>query len=320
MNGRQSCVYGVDLTVRAFVAALAGLLCWLAAPCSASAQESHLDRLTLHFGFTRSSFRNVNASDATTALRIFAQTAARKRGYEMVVDVRLFDKPADCAAEIKNGHINMAILDTWDYLGMDIQSNMEPVFVELEQGAIFKEYLLLTHKDSGLTNLASLRGKDLMILEGKGGNISRAWLDCLLLQNHFDPKELFFGKLEPVGKPAAAVLPVFFNTRPACMVDRTAFQIMAELNPQVGQNLVATAVSDPYLENITCISRSGWPSERQRKDLIQGMAELHLDPCGQQVLELFKIDQLVPFKEEYLNSARKLQRNLAISPGSQAKR
>lgn len=320
MNRRQPCVCSVDLTVRAFVAAFAGLLCWLAVTCSASAQQNGLTPLTLHFGFTRSSFRNVNVNDATTAFRIFAQTAARKRGYQMEVTVRLFEKPADCAAEIKNGHINMAMLDTWDYLGMDIQSNMEPVFVEVEQGAIFKEYLLLTHKDEGLTNLASLRGKDLMVLEGKGGNLSRAWLDWLLMQNHFDPKELFFGKLEPMGKPAAAVLPVFFKTKPACLVDRTAFQIMAELNPQVGQNLVATAVSDPYLENITCISRSGRPSEKVRKDLILGISELHLDPCGQQVLELFKIDQLVPFKEEYLESARKLQQNLAIPPGSQAKR
>jgi hypothetical protein len=102
---------------------------------------------------------------------------------------------------------------------------------------------------------------------------------------------------------------------------------MSELNPQVGSNLLVLAVSDPYLESITCIGRSGWPSERARQDLIQAMAEFHLEPNGRQILELFKVDQLVPFKDEYLNTARKLwvaseplgKKNLASLLGGQTK-
>ena len=82
---------------------------------------------------------------------------------------------------------------------------------------------------------------------------------------------------------------------------------MAELNPQVGSNLVITAASDPYLENITCISKSGWPSDRARQDVIQAIAEFHLEPNGRQILELFKVDQMMPFKEEYLTTARRLR-------------
>jgi phosphonate transport system substrate-binding protein len=303
------------------------LLCLLVAPPRTSAQEAGPQHLSLHVAYTRSSFHNVNPSDAAAAFRIFAQTAARKRGYESDIDVQLFDSPAACEAEIKKGTINLAILDAWDYLGMDIQPVMEPVFVHLEQGVILKDYLLLTRRGSGLTVLADLRGKDLMMLEGKGGNLSRAWLDSLLLAQHLETKEAFFRKLEPVAKPSAAVLPVFFGTKSACLVDRAAFQIMSELNPQVGSNLLVLAVSDPYLESITCIGRSGWPSERARQDLIQAMAEFHLEPNGRQILELFKVDQLVPFKDEYLNTARKLwvaseplgKKNLASLLGGQTK-
>ena len=103
---------------------------------------------------------------------------------------------------------------------------------------------------------------------------------------------------------------------------------MAELNPQVGSNLVITAASELYLENITCIRKSGWPSERARQDVIQAIAEFHLEPNGRQILELFKVDQMMPFKDEYLTTARKLrasgevlrQRDLANLPGSQIRR
>jgi phosphonate transport system substrate-binding protein len=297
---------------------------WITVVARTSAQEAGLQPITLHVGFTPCSFRNVNANDATAAFRVFAQTVALKHGYRADTDVQLFDNVAACEAEIKNGGINVAILDTWDYLGMDIQSVMEPIFVHLQQGSVFKNYLLLTHRGSGLASLADLRGKDLMVLEGKGGNLSRAWLDRLLLTEHLGSKETFFRRLEPAAKPAAAVLPVFFSAKPACLVDHAAFQIMSELNPQVGSNLVAIAVSEPFLETVTCISRSGWVSDRERQDLIQAIADLHLEPNGRQILELFKLDQMVPFKNEYLNTARKLRspfetlsKNLATLPGGQ---
>lgn len=299
------------------------LLSSLLTPPRASAQVVPLEPLTLHAGFTRSSFRNVNADDATAAFRVFAQTVARKRGYQMDTDVRLFESPEACEAEIRKGGINMAILDTWDYLGMDIGQVMDPEYVHVEQGSIYKQYLLLTRRGGGATNLAELRGKPLTMLEGKGGNLSRAWLDRLLLTQHLGSKETFFGRLETVAKPSAAVLPVFFGTKPVCLVDRDGFQIMSELNPQVGKGLVITAVSDSYVESVTCISKSGWTSPRAREAIMQAMAELHLEPNGRQILELFKLDQLVPFKEEYLDSARKLRNScepmdklhLAISPG-----
>ena len=305
---------------------LALLLLFAAAP-GLEAQNRNLQPMTLHVGFTRSSFRDVNASDATAAFRVFAQTVALKRGYQLETDTQLFDSAEACEAEIKKGGINLAILDTWDYLGMDIRLMMLPEFVHVEQGSIFKQYLLLARRGSGLTNLASLRGKDLTVLEGKGGNLSRAWLDSLLLAAHFEPKESFFGKLEPVSRPASAVLPVFFGTKPACLADRTTVQIMSELNPQVGVNLVVIATSVPFVESVTCISKAGWPSEHARQDLIESIAQFHLEPNGGQILELFKVDQMAPFKEEYLNSVRKLRaggRSLAASqdappPGSPAR-
>jgi len=290
------------------------------APARGLAEGTNLQSLSLHIAFTPSSFKNINTRDATTAMRIFAQTAGKGEGYDLDVEARLFENADDCAAQFRAGKINMAILDTWDYLGMNTHGVAVPVCVELDQNSVFKEYLLLTHKGSGLTNIENLRGKDLMLLEGKGGDLSRAWLDYLLLTRQCGTQAEFFGKIEPVVKPASAVLPVFFGSKPACLVDRTTFALMAELNPQVGRDLAVIAVSDPYVENVTCVCREGWPSQKSLDDLILGMERLQFEPAGQQVLQLFKVDRLVPFKDEYLDSARKLQQNLALLRGIQARR
>ena len=304
---RQSLGWEGCWKTRAMTLGLA-LWCWSLVPLPTSAQgEASLPRLVLHVGYTRSSLRAMNVSDTAAAFRVFAQTVGRRRGYEVDPDARIFESAADCESEIKKGGINIAILDTWDYLGMDIHQAMEPEFVHVDQGEVSKEYLLLTRRGSGLLDLADLRGKDLLVLEGKGGNLSRAWLDTLLMARHLGTKESFFGKMVTAARPAAAVLPVFFGAKPACLVDRAAFQIMSELNPQVGSNLAIAAVSDKYLENVTCLSRAGWPSERARQDVIRAMAELHLEPNGRQILELFKLNKLVPFKDEYLETARKLR-------------
>jgi phosphonate transport system substrate-binding protein len=199
---------------------------------------------------------------------------------------------------------------------------MDPVLVHKVQGSVFKNYLLLTRQGAGLTNLANLRDADLLVLEGKGGDLSHAWLDSLLLAQHLGAKETFFHSLQPVFKPTAAVLPVFFGSKPACLVDRQAFELMSELNPQVGRTLLVLAVSEPYLESVTCVSKSGWSSERARQDLIQTMLDFNLEPNGRQILELFKVDQMVPFRAEYLESVQRLktpaatpvQPNLAALP------
>ena len=274
------------------------------------AQSNQLERAPLHVGFTRSSFRNVNPSDAEAAFQVFTKTVGRQLGYDLDTSTRLFDSAATCETEVKKGSLTLVIVDAMEYLNMDIP-DMEPAFVHYEQGVVLKEYLLLTRRGSGLNTLADLRGKDIVVLSSKSGAVSMNWLEVLLLEQGLPAKDTFFHKVEVVTKPSTAVLPVFFGSKPACVVDRLSYQIMVELNPQVDSILLPIVVSEPYLDSITCVTRSGFKTERARTDLWQSLLDLHLNPAGRQILTLFKVDQLVPFKEEYMKSVRDLRTKLA---------
>jgi ABC-type phosphate/phosphonate transport system substrate-binding protein len=86
---------------------------------------------------------------------------------------------------------------------------------------------------------------------------------------------------------------------------------MKELNPQVGLALQAVATSERFADIVICIRNGGWPSDALRAETVQTLADLPRDPGGRQILTLFKIDHLVPFRDEYLNTIRQLRESYA---------
>ena len=108
-------------------------------------------------------------------------------------------------------------------------------------------------------------------------------------------------------KPTAAVLPVFFGKKPACVVDDGSFDLMKELNPQVGQILQVVAISDTLADVVVCLREEHWSSDKLKADTITALNELHMDPAGKQICTLFKIDRMVPFQDSQLDTIRKLR-------------
>jgi ABC-type phosphate/phosphonate transport system substrate-binding protein len=90
-------------------------------------------------------------------------------------------------------------------------------------------------------------------------------------------------------------------------VDHFSFDVMRELNPQVGKDLQAIATSEPFAENVICLSNTGWDSERARTGMIEILADLQSEPAGRQILTLFKVGPMIPFQETQLDTVRQLR-------------
>jgi phosphonate transport system substrate-binding protein len=203
--------------------------------------------------------------------------------------------------------MNVAIVDTWQFLTMNIHQQLKPFFTIAENGKLGRKYVVLTRRDSGLTNLAVLRGKDILQLEYVRSGVGKVWFDTLLLSEKLGAPETFFSNVEVVTKPTAAVLPVFFGKKPACVVDEGSFDLMKELNPQVGQILQVVAISDTLADVVVCLREEHWSSDKLKADTITALKELHLNPEGQQICTLFKIDRMIPFEDSQLDTIRNLR-------------
>jgi phosphonate transport system substrate-binding protein len=276
-------------------------------PPRAESQGCNLRPLTIRAGFTPNAFANMNRNDVEAAFKVLAQTVGTRRGYKVTAETRMFENAAAFQAAFEDGGVNLAIFDSWSYLMMENTKSASPVFVATTRGEVGQRYLVLTRKDSGLNTLADLRGKGIVRLDLPSLSIGHWWLETLLLEKRLGMVSTFFAQVISVAKPAAAVLPVFFGKNHACMVDEYAFSVMSELNPQVGKTLQAVETSGLLLEALICLTHAGWPSEEARRDLIETLGELHLEPAGRQILSLFKYKQLLPFKATYLDSAKKLR-------------
>ena len=217
--------------------ALGALLAFLGSD-SAWAGENNggLKPEALTVAFTKTAFLNVNQTDVEAGYKVLAQTVGRRRGYLVTAKVQVFNDAAEFESLFQDKVVRLIIVDAWRYLGMDTRQ-ITPFFVSSEQGKVGKQYLLLTRQGSGLNTLTDLRGKEIVVYEVANTTQGRIWLETLLLENRCGTSDEFFARTDGVGKTTAAVLPVFFGKKHACVVDQASFELMKELNPQVGEKI-----------------------------------------------------------------------------------
>ena len=283
------------------VVALAGFLPQRAA--GAGTNESLIFRV----GLSSACFRNVNRNDVVAAYRVFVEATGRRYGNVFRAETEVFDDASSFELALSQQPKHLAVIEAWQYLTMDVNRLLQPLYGVVERGKAGRKYVVLARRDSGIHSLADLREKKILELKHAHTSVGTVWLNSLLRAANLERAENFFAAVDVVEKPIAAVLPVFFGKYSACLVDESAFEIMKELNPQVGQTLQVVAESEPFADVVVCVAIRGWESEKLRADTIKSLGELHLQPTGQQILTLFKIDRMVPFEESQLDTIRKLR-------------
>jgi phosphonate transport system substrate-binding protein len=259
-------------------------------------------------GMPRQAFTNLNEADAEAAYRAFMIAAGRKRGYDLKPELTVFDTVAELAAAVRDGSVNVATMTSWQLLDTDLDNTVDLAFVPMSAGHATRRLVLLVREDSGAKSIADLSGRSVLVLRDAKVNLASIWLDTIAFEAGVGSAESFFGSIEVVSRPNTAVLPVFFGRADACVVDEESLAVACELNPQLRSKLATIAQSAPLLDSLVCLNRIGWLSEEYREDLRQTLSELHLEPSGRQILTLFHIDRLVPFKREMLDTVTELHR------------
>jgi len=286
--------------------AVAVLVGWTLGFAPAPVVAKELVPVTLTAGFSPAALLRSNHNDAEAAFKAFAEFRSRELGYQVTVKTRSFPDTATFHAALARDELNFAVLDSFDFVAEHRHHDLAPVFIPAVKGLTGRKYLLLVRRGSGLRTLADLRGKSVVEFQAPDLGIGRIWLQNLLLTRGLGTPEEFFRATEYVTKPTAAVLPVFFGKQDACLVDELGFQLMQELNPQVGTAMLAVETSPRLVGNVVCISEKTWSSPAYRQALIDGLRDLHRTAAGRQVLALFKIDRMLPYDDAQLQTVREL--------------
>ena len=200
------------------------------------------------------------------------------------------------------GEIDLLAMPSLAFIEMREEVAIEPFVVSLgtEGSEGLDRFVLLCHKQSGITALEDLRDKKLIISAIDRGQVATMWLDVLLMAKGLGPAEQLLQSVETRDRPSQAMLPTFFGQADACIVNARALQTMRELNPQVTGELHSIAESPEYLTRLMCV-RSDF-DEALREILLEATLNMRSEPEGEQILVLLQAARPARYRPEYLES------------------
>jgi ABC-type phosphate/phosphonate transport system substrate-binding protein len=148
------------------------------------------------------------------------------------------------------------------------------------------EYVLLVHAGSSFNKTADLRGSQLVTHRHRDMVLLEAWLGTMLAEANLPSPEHFFGGQKQSDNVNQVVLPVFFRRMDAACLARRDWETVVELNPQLGRDLRAFAIS-PKLIPIGCFFRKD-VSVEARQALIQSIQRISSETVGREIVSLYQ--------------------------------
>ena len=252
-------------------------------------------------------FDAVNRNDVQTALKLWYDDIGQRRGYILNSTVDIVDSVAQIRQRLQEHSVEVVTMGAVDYFELESTNLVVPALTDARtpQGGSQYSYSLIVNPASGITSLAGLRGRNLLIAARGSGETGTAWVEVLLGKEKLGRASAFFASIKPTAKPQSCILQVFFGTTDACVVDEINMSLAREMNPQLG-TLKELARSRPMIESVIAVPAQP-PSYRQ--ELIDSMLTLHRDSRGKQMLMVFKTERIVRIQPGDLDSARELWRD-----------
>lgn len=305
------------------------MLGWLAAPAAAQAQRGTpartasagaeaLQHARLRGVASRWVFGNVNRNDARAALKVWFEAVGQQRGFILDTTVDILDSVAEIRERLQSHSVELLTVGALDYLQLESGNLVTPALTDARsaQGGAPYSYVMLVNGASAATSVAGLRGKNLLLSARGSGETGVAWVEVLLDKEKLGRAGSFFATIKTPPKAQSCILPVFFGTVDACVVDDVNLNLAKEMNPQLGQ-LRVIARSRPMIESVIAVPVEPHPGQQ---DLIESMLSLHRDQRGRQLLMVFKTERLVGIQPGDLDSARELWRDYFRLPGASRSR
>jgi ABC-type phosphate/phosphonate transport system substrate-binding protein len=292
------------LAPRLFLAIFSLFLIAFGAPARAQEISPENRRAHLEILYSSSLFHTVSKNDAIASIRAWTVAISKQNGFQLDCNVSVAEDMGEIRRRLAQGPLGLVLLDPVEYFELEGTGLLEPAFT----GTRGKEdeslqFVLVTREDSAPAAISSLRGKSLAIQSEYGADLGRMWIEVMLHDNGLGPSDRFFSSVTSVSAPSSAALPVFFGKLGAGVVDRDSFELMEEMNPQLGAKLRVLSMSPRLIRGILCMDRRPVP---YREDLMQGLRELHQTPAGRQILMVFKSNRIKPVDPEDLERVRTL--------------
>ncbi|MGA1995447.1 MAG: PhnD/SsuA/transferrin family substrate-binding protein, partial [Bryobacteraceae bacterium] len=208
------------------------------ASAGATGIEAHRLRHARLYGVSsKQELNHVNQDDASAALKVWFDLMGREKGFILDSKVDVVDSVREIRERLQSHTVDLLVLDVPGYLELESSRLIVPVLTHARgarEGALYS-YVLLVNPSSAATTIAGLRGKKILVSSRNGLNTGAVWIDVLLGKEKLGRAASFFASIKVPDKPQACILPLFFGSVDACVVDEVNLSLAKEMNPQLGQ-------------------------------------------------------------------------------------
>ena len=235
-------------------------------------------------------FTGVNENDAKASIKALAATVVREHQLPADPDPLLFNTTGAIAAAVRTGDVDAVAMTTEEYCEVAREVRFDRYMMSVRKGDPTEEYLVLVRREGGPSDLAGLRGKRLSVFANPRMAIGSIWLAVALAKAGLPPLAEHCGSVTEFTKLSKAVLNVFFRQTDACLVTRSGFATMTELNPQLGLQLRVLAASPAFVPVLFAFRADFAPGLKEES--MRAMGSVHTSLAGQQVLTIFQSGQV----------------------------
>ncbi len=255
--------------------------------------------------FLKNILQNVDINDAFVAIKVWVNELNKQQNLDVKMYPVLYENMDDLIHNFNKDNISNLVCTSIDYLKYKSKLPMIPILVDPGEDGNEIQFLILTRKKDKIEKIDDLKGKKLIIQKETNLDIIKMWLEVKLHENKLKEKDNFFQAIKTGGLASHTILSVFFGENDACIVTKSAFETMIEINPQVGKNLKILLASPYFIEGLSCYSKD-FMKRKIKNNMVESITNIDKYPSGEQIYTLLRVKKLLSFKEEYLNTAKEL--------------
>ena len=265
------------------------------------------DEVPFRLSFSASMFHDVNQKDIMASLKVWILTVAKDLNIEVDPNPNIKSSIEGMRDFALHNHVSGFAALTPEILELSETFTFDRIAVGQTNGKVTDEYLLLVRADSKITDIEQLKGGSILFLNSSYMSLSKIWLESMLLENGLGTLQTFFKDQQQYQKPSQVVLPVFFKKQQACLIAKENFDIMGELNPQLGKQLRVLQQSPPFVTaGFAFVHHEG--KDSYRDEILNAMSNLDSSEAGRQLLTLTQSNSIVTYPISILDDSFALVR------------
>ena len=231
-------------------------------------------------------------SDIEVSLNFWAKELMTEEARKIGIDVTesraiLFDTISDMHDAVLRGELDMVIAPPL-LLALNFKRDeLEDGFTGMLEGSRPDILLFVGRADQNLQNLQYLKGKRLALPENDA--FAEMYLDNLFLKQFHRPVNQLAGSIEKQSKASRIILDIYFKQADAGIVYLNAYEVMAELNPDIAKQIVIIE-RHPIKNRNFAFFVNGYPFAKQMSSMATAIFKKSVR--AKQILEVFKTPEL----------------------------